>query len=152
MSSIRLAFALIFPLITLVPTIPAQHQPRDWYCVRQPFLETTNGDVVVLQCVAALPKGETLDADDDGTLTKLEVDRQNVRTFREAGTKDPKNWPPDDPSFIELVKSQRMGFGQRVGLLCQKHPNIVLAPLFPDLTSGTATLYGCKNIIAAPEK
>jgi hypothetical protein len=45
-----------------------------------------------------------------------------------------------------------MGFGQNVAQLCQKHPNIVLAPLFPDLTSGTTTLYGYKNIVAAPEK
>jgi hypothetical protein len=52
----------------------------------------------------------------------------------------------------ELMDGIRMGFGQLVGQLCQKHPNIVLAPLFPDLTSGTTTLYGCKNIIAAPEK
>ncbi len=32
------------------------------------------------------------------------------------------------------------------------HSSIVLVPLFPDLTSVTATLYGCKNTIVAPEK
>ena len=151
MSSFRLMPVVVL-LAVLSPTVRAQHQPRNWYCIRQPFLETNDGDVVVLECVAALPKDEKLDADDDDILTKLEVDRQNARTFREAGRKDPNHWSPNDPKFVELMNGLRMGFGQLVGQLCQKHPNIVLAPLFPDLSSGTTTLYGCKNIISAAEK
>ena len=54
---------VIVLLATFAPKIQAQqHQARDWYCVRQAFAETTDGDVVVLQCVAALPKNEKLDA------------------------------------------------------------------------------------------
>jgi len=42
-------------LATLAPTIQAQqHQARDWHCFRQHFVETTDGDVLVPQCVAAL--------------------------------------------------------------------------------------------------
>jgi hypothetical protein len=108
-----------------------QHQTRDWYCVRQAFAETTDGDVGVLQCVAALPKNEKLDVEDEDTLGKLERIRWNARTFTGKGN--------------EMIDAMRMGFGQRIGQLCQKHPNIVLAPLFPDLTSGTTTLYGCKK-------
>ena len=144
---------IIVLLAAFAPRIQAQqHQARDWYCVRQPMIETTDGEVMVLQCLAALPKNDSLDADDRDTLTKLEVDRQNARTFRQAGKESPKNWPMDTGTGKELMDGIRMGFGQLVGQLCQKHPNIVLAPLFPDLTSGTTTLYGCKNIIAAPEK
>ena len=123
---------LIILLATFAPKIQAQqHQTRDWYCVRQSFAETTDGDVVVLQCVAALPKNDKLDAEDEDILGKLERIRWNAQTFTGKGN--------------ELMDAMRMGFGQRVGRLCQKHPNIVLAPLFPDLTSGTTTLYGCKK-------
>ena len=130
---------VIVLLATFAPKIQGQqHQTRDWYCVRQSFAETTDGDVVVLQCVAALPKNEKLDAEDEDILGKLERIRWNAQTFTGKGN--------------ELMDAMRMGFSQRVGQLCQKHPNIVLVPLFPDLTSGTTTLYGCKNIIAAPER
>ncbi len=128
-----LAAALI---VSFAPRIQAQqHQARDWHCVRQPFAETADGNVAFLQCVAALPRDDRLDAEDEDTLSKLERIRYSART------KDK-----------EMMATIRMGFGQKVGQLCQKHPNIVLAPLFPDLTSGTTTLYGCKNIITAPEK
>jgi hypothetical protein len=123
---------LIILLATLAPKIQAQqHQTRDWYCVRQSFAETTDGDVVVLQCVAALPKNDKLDAEDEDILGKLERIRWNAQTFAGKGN--------------EMTDAMRTGFGQKVGQLCQKHPNIVLAPLFPDLTSGTTTLYGCKK-------
>jgi hypothetical protein len=131
---------IIALLSTCSPTIAAQtqHQARDWYCVRQPFAQTTEGNVVALQCVAALPKGEKLDDEDEDALGKLDRIRSNVQSF----TGKDQN----------MMDATRMGFGQKVGQICQRHPNIVLAPLFPDLTSGTTTLYGCKNIIAAPEK
>jgi hypothetical protein len=123
---------LIILLATLAPKIQAQqHQTRDWYCVRQSFAETTDGDVVVLQCVAALPKNDKLVAEDEDILGKLERIRWNAQTFAGKGN--------------EMMDAMRTGFGQKVGQLCQKHPNIVLAPLFPDLTSGTTTLYGCKK-------
>jgi hypothetical protein len=102
--------------------------------------------------VAALPKDEKLDPEDEDTLTKLEISRHNATTFRQLGQENPKNWPMDTGKGKELMDALRMGFGQKVGQLCQKHPNIVLAPFSSDLTSGTTTLYGCKNIIAAPEK
>jgi hypothetical protein len=164
MRSIQLRFLMIALIATFASRIQAQqHQARNWYCVRQPFVETTDGDVVALQCVAALPQGQKLDAEDEDLLTKLEVDRWNVRTFTSAsqqersgamtkGVENPKHWDLDTGKGKELIDGLRMGFGQNVGQLCQKHPNIVLAPLFPDLISGTTTLYGCKNIIAAPEK
>lgn len=141
-------------LVTLAPKIQAQtqHQARTWHCVRQPMLETTDGDVMVLQCVAALPNDEKLDAQDKDILFQLEVARSNARTFKQADQEDPKHWSLDSATGKELMNGMRMGFGQLVGQLCQKHPNIVLAPLFPDLTSGTTTLYGCKNMTAAPEK
>ena len=129
---------VIVLLATFAPKIQAQqHQARDWYCVRQSFAETTDGDVVVLQCVAALPKNEKLklDVEDEDILGKLERIRWNAQTFTGKGN--------------EMIDAMRMGFGQRIGQLCQKHPNIVLAPLFPDLTSGTTTLYGCKNYYRA---
>ena len=123
---------LIVLLATFTAKIQAQqHQARDWYCVRQAFAETTDGDVVVLQCVAALPKNDKLDAEDEDILGKLERIRWNAQTFTGKGNK--------------MVDAIRMGFGQKVGQLCQKHPNIVLAPLFPNLTSGTTTLYECKK-------
>jgi len=50
---------LIVLLATFTAKIQAQqHQARDWYCVRQAFAETTDGDVVVLQCVAALRRND----------------------------------------------------------------------------------------------
>jgi hypothetical protein len=50
---------LIVLLATFTPKIQAQqHQARDSYCVRQAFAETTDGDVVVLQCVAALRRND----------------------------------------------------------------------------------------------
>jgi hypothetical protein len=124
---------IIVLLATVAPEIQAQqHQTRDWYCVRQSFAETTDGDVVVLQCVAALPKNDKLDAEDEDILGKLERIRWNAQTLTGKGN--------------EMMDAMRTGFGQKVGQLCQKHPNIVLAPLFPDLASGTTTLYGCKKI------
>jgi hypothetical protein len=72
--------------------------------------------------------------------------------FKQLGQQDPKNWSFDTGKGREMMDAIRMGFGQKVGQLCQKHPNIVLPPLFSDMPSGTTTLYGCKNIIAAPEK
>jgi len=111
-----------------------QHQAKNWHCVREPMVEDVDGNVLALQCEAALPKGEKLDAEDEDTLSKLARIRFN------ANTRDK-----------QLTDAVRMGFGQAVGQICQKHPNIVLAPLFPDLTTAKPTLYGCKNIIAAPE-
>jgi len=90
---------------------------------------------VVLQCVAALPKNDKLDAEDEDILGKLEKIRWNAQTFTGKGN--------------EMIDAMRMVFGQRIGQLCQKHPNIVLAPLFPDLTSGTTTPYGCKKYYRA---
>ena len=107
---------------------------------------------MVLQCLAALPKDEQLDAEDEDILTTLEVARLNAKTFRQLEKEDPKHGRTDDLKGVGMTNGLRMGFGQKVGQLCQKHANVVLAPLFPDLTSGTTTLYGCKNIIAAPEK
>jgi hypothetical protein len=72
---------------------------------------------VVLQWVAALPKNEKLDAEYEDILGKLERIRWNALTFTGKGN--------------EMIDAMRMGFSQRVGQLCQKHPNIVLAPLFP---------------------
>lgn len=153
MSSIRLRFLIIVLLATFVPKVQAQeHRARDWHCVRQPFAETTDGDVVALQCVAALPKGELLDAEDESILTNLEIVRHNALTLKQLGHEDPKHWDLETGKGKEMMNALRMGFGQKVGQLCQKHSNIVLAPLFSDLTSSTTTLYGCKNIIAAPEK
>lgn len=130
---------VIVLLAIFAPKIQAQqHQARDWNCVRQPFAESTDGDVVVLQCAAALPKTEKLDAEDEDTLGKLERIRWNAQTFTDKGK--------------EMTDATRMGFSQKVGQLCQKHPNIVLAPLFPDLTSGTTTLYACKNVLAVRSK
>jgi hypothetical protein len=128
-------------LVALASSIQGQHRARDWQCVRQPLAETTDGNVVALQCVAALPTNDKLDAEDEDTLTKLEIVRHNARILNSLASDTTKG-----------KDAIRIGFGQKVGQLCQKHPNIVLAPLFPDLTSGTTTLYGCKNIVAAPEK
>jgi hypothetical protein len=127
-------------------------QARDWHCVRQHYLETTDRDVMVLPCVAARPKDEKLDAEEQDILDKLEIDRMNVMSFKGLERQDPKRSSLDTGKGKEMMDALRMGFGQNVGKLCQKHPNLVLAPLFPDLTSGNTTLYGCKNIIAAPEK
>ena len=44
------------------------------------MIETTDGDVMVLQCLAALPKNDRLDAEDQDTLTKLEED-VGLRTY-----------------------------------------------------------------------
>lgn len=164
MSLIRLRLLIIVLLATFAPRVQAQeHRARDWHCVRQPFAETTDGDVVALQCVAALPKEEKLDAEDEDTLSKLERIRYSAQTFTSLSERErnnaiindrenPKHWDLETGKGKEMMNALRMGFGQKVGQLCQKHLNIVLAPLFPDLTSGTTTLYGCKNIIAAPEK
>jgi hypothetical protein len=152
MSFMRLVFLVVVLLANFTPTARAQqHQPREWHCVRQVFIETNDGDVVPLQCLAALPKDEKLDAEDEDILTTLEVARLNAKTFRQLEKEDPKRGPTDDPNGIGR-NGLRIGFSQKVGQLCQKHPNVVLAPLFPDLTPGTTTLYGCKNITAAPEK
>lgn len=105
-----------------------------------------------MQCVAALPKGEKLEAEDEEILAQLEIIRHNAVTLKQIAQESPKNWSPDTGKGKETADSMGMGFGQKVGQLCRKHPNIVLAPLFPELTTGTITLYGCKNIIAAPEK
>jgi len=99
------------------------------------MVEDADGNVQTLQCEAALPKGEKLDAEDEDTLSKL----ARIR-FNTVG---------NDKKLTDAI---RMGFGQTVGQICQKHPNIVLAPLFPDLTTAKPILYGCKNIITAPEK
>jgi hypothetical protein len=164
MSSAWFKFLVILLLATTASTVRAQqHQARDWYCVRQHFAETTAGDVLAMQCLAALPKDEKLDAEDEEMLTKLEVARWNARTFTSASEdernsaimnnrENPKRWSLESGKGKEMMDGLRMGFGQTVGRMCQKRPNIVLAPLFPDLTSGTTTLYGCKNIIVAPEK
>jgi hypothetical protein len=106
---------------------------------------------VALQCVATLPKEDRLDADDEDALTKLEIIRHTAMTFRQSEPESPGNSSLDTSKREKKSDATRMGFGQKVAQLCQKHSNIVLAPLFPDLTSGTTTLYGCKNIIA-PEK
>jgi hypothetical protein len=126
-------------------------QTKVWRCLRQPFAETTDGDVMALQCVAALPKDDKLEADDEDILGKLEIIRWNASTYRQLEKEDPKSWSSDKGKGKEMMDAVRMGFGQKVGQICQQHPNIVLAPLFPDLTSGTTTLYGCKNILAVPE-
>jgi hypothetical protein len=93
-----------------------------------------------------------VDPQDNEILTRLEIIRSNALTFRLLEQEDPKHWSSADPKGIEMKNSLRMGFGQSVGQLCQKHPDIVLASLFPDSGSSTITLYGCGNIIAAPEK
>ena len=132
---------VILLFVAAAPKAQAQqHHPQNWYCVRQPWAETTDGNVVVRQCVAAVPKDDKLDADDEDILTKLDVIRYNAKTFHHLGQSGDE----------ETMNAIRMGFGQMVGQLCQKHPKIVLAPLL--LTSATTTLYSCKNIIAAPEK
>jgi hypothetical protein len=149
----QLWFLVVILLANFPPTTRAQqHQPGEWHCVRQVFIETNDGDVVALQCLAALPKDEKLDAEDEEILTTLEIARSHAKTFRQLEKGDPKHWPTDDPKGAGMTNGLGMAFGQKVGQLCQKHPNVVLAPLFPDLTSGTTTLYRCKNIIAAPEK
>ncbi len=131
----------ILLFVAVAPRIQAQqHQPRDWYCVRQSWVETTDGNVVVGRCVAALPKVEKLDAADEDTLTKLDAIRHDANSFYQRERGD-----------IEMMNAIRMGFGKTIGQLCQKHPNIVLAPLLIQ-SSDTTTLYGCKNIIAAPDK
>ncbi len=101
--------------------------------------------------MAALPKDQKLDPQDEETLTQLEIIRYNALTFKQLEQEDPKHWSSADPKGAEMKNSLRMGFGQKVGQLCQKHPDIVLAPLFPDSNAGKTTLYGCANIIAAPE-
>jgi hypothetical protein len=116
-------------------------QAKDWRCVRQAFLETSDGDVVVMQCLAALPKDEKLDAEDSDLITRLEIIRANAQTFSSPTA-----------NRRDLIDTLRMGFGQTVGQICQKHPNIVLAPLFLTMGSASTKLYGCKNIITAPEK
>ena len=121
MNSMRLGFAVVVLLANFARTARAQqHQPREWHCVRQVFIETNNGDVVALQCLAALPKDGQLDAEDEDLLTKLEIARSNARTFRQLEKEDPKG--------LGMTNSLRMGFGQKVGQLCQKHPDVVLAP------------------------
>lgn len=112
-----------------------QHQTKNWHCVREPFVEDVEGNVLALQCEAALPNGENLDTEDEHTLSRLARIRFNAKD--------------NDKQITDAV---RMGFGQAVGQICQKHSNIVLAPLFPDLNTSKPILYGCKNIIAAPEK
>lgn len=116
-------------------------QAREWRCLRQPLVETTDGNVLAMHCVAALPKSDKLDTEDEGILAKLEIIRYNAQTLV-LGKGDGK----------EAMNAVRMGFGQKVGQICEKHPNIVLAALFTDSTSVTTTLYGCKNIAAAPER
>ncbi len=116
------------------------------------MIATTDGNVVVLPCIAALPKDEQLDAEDEETLTKLEVIRYNAMTYKQLERERSKNWSLETGKGKETMETIRMVFGQKVDQLCQKHPKIVLAPFFSDLTSGTTTLYGCKNITAAPEK
>jgi hypothetical protein len=148
------SFLAVALLATIAPSIQAQqHQARDWHCVRQHYLETTDGDVIVLPCVAALPKEEKLDLEDEDILAKLELDRMNVIAFKTLERQDPKGSSLDTGKGKELMDGMRTGFGQIVGQLCQKHPNIVLAPLFRGGVPGAGTtLYGCKNIVAAPEK
>ena len=48
-----------------------------------------------------------------------------------------RSYTNDPKGGVGMTNGLRMGFGQKVGQLCQKHPNVELAPLFPDLTSGT---------------
>jgi hypothetical protein len=124
MSSIQLGFVTVVLLaaLALINSAQQQHLARDWYCVRQPFLETTDGDLIALRCVAALPKSEKLDAEDEDILTKLEVVRHNAMTFRQLGQENPKNWPMDTGKGKEMMDALRMGFGQKVGQLCQKPP------------------------------
>jgi hypothetical protein len=154
---------VIILLAALASSIQGQHQARDWQCVRQPLAETADGNVVALQCVAALPKSEKLDAEDEKILSRLEIVRHNAGVLTSLaaderanhiikGDQSPNRWSVDTGKGKETMDAIRIGFGQKVGQLCEKHPNIVLATLFPDLTSGTTTLYGCKNIIAAAEK
>ena len=157
-------FLPIVMLATFSPAVRAQqHQAREWHCVKQPFAETPEGNVVALGCAAALPKGENLDSNDDNILAKLQIIRHNALELTAnsqderanaivKGVENPKHWDLDTGKGKEIMNAIRMGFGQTVGQLCQKHPNIVLAPLFPGLASGTSTLYGCKNITTAPEK
>jgi hypothetical protein len=107
---------------------------------------------MVMPCAAALPLDDKLDAEDEDILTKLEIIRYNAATFKQLAQESPKKWSLDTGKGKELMDAMRMGFGQKVGQLWQKHPDVVLASLFPDSTTGTTTLYGCKNIVAAPEK
>jgi hypothetical protein len=114
----RLGFLVIALLASFTPTARAQqHQPREWHCVRQVFIEANDGDVVVLQCLAALPKDEKLDAEDEDLLTTLEIAQSNAKTFRQL--------EKEDATGIGMTKSLRLGFGQKVGQLCQRHPNVV---------------------------
>ncbi len=131
---------VIILFVAVAPKVQAQHQVRDWHCIRQLWVETSDGNVVVGQCVAALPNVEKLDAADEDTLTKLDAIRHDANSFNQR-----------EPGYREMMDAIRMSFGKTVGPLCQKHPGIVLAPLLIQ-SSDTTTLYGCKNIIANPEK
>jgi len=89
---------LVVLLASFAPASQAQqHQAGEWHCVRQVFIETTEGNVVVLQCLAALPKDEKLDAEDDDIIKTLDVARLNAKTFRQLEKEDPKHWPTNDP-------------------------------------------------------
>ena len=142
--------ALVLAAIAPFGVGAQQHQQaREWHCVKQPMVEDTNGNVLALNCEAALPKTEKMDAEDEDTLSKLARIRASAMNFKTLEEQDPKNSSAGHSKIIETI---RMGFGQAVGQICQKHPSIVLAPLFPDSGTGTFVLYGCKNIFAAPEK
>jgi hypothetical protein len=104
----RLGFLVVALLASFTPAARAQHQPREWHCVRQIFIETNDGDVVALQCLAALPKDEQLDAEDEEILTALEIARSNAKTFRQLDKEEPMHWPADDPKGVSMTNGLRM--------------------------------------------
>jgi hypothetical protein len=128
------------------------HQAKEWHCVRQGFAETSDGNVSVVPCTAALPQGENLTPDDELIVAKLETIRYNATTFKMLKKENPQKWSSDYPESTDLENSISVGFGEKVGQICKKHPNIVLAPLFPDQNSAAITLYSCKNIATVSEK
>jgi hypothetical protein len=86
------------------------------------FLKRLTATVMVLPCVAALPKDEKLDAEDQDILDKLEIDRMNVLAFKQLERQDPKRSSLDTGNGKEMMDAMRMGFGQNVGQLCQSIP------------------------------
>ncbi len=87
-------------LVALAPKLQSQQpQARSWHCVRQPFAETTGGDAV--QCIAALPQDEKLDAEAEETLSKLHIIRHTAMTFKRFERESPGN------SSLDAVKEEK---------------------------------------------
>src|SRR5208337_1995114 len=122
------------------PTVPT------FRCVSGGFALTTDGNLIVLPCLEALPVDDKLDATDESILNHLMITRANVNFFKE----DEEDVHPigtfkEDEGMINAI---RIGFGELVGKICTKHPQLKLAPLMDAFSVGV-TLYSCDNVVTA---